>query len=198
MSATRSASVDSLGRLKVLDRLVEDRLQVRELVEEHEGDLDVRGLIAVDAAPGFLDRLDVLALFHLAGQVLLIGGGKQEDLADFPQVHADRVVDAFLVLQRSRGGLGGLSLFFRIFGLLDVRFGPDIRGAAVAVFDHVGDFPEGFVGDAYITCHQHVSGFVGRCRWNLWSNHVLHAAVVKPRAAPVTESLRGLPGRVYS
>ena len=79
---------------------VEDRLQLRELLEEHEDDLDGRGRRRrAPSTQVSLDGLDVLAFLHLAGEVLLVGGGEEEDLADLAQVHAHRVVDALLVFQ---------------------------------------------------------------------------------------------------
>ncbi len=49
--------------------------------------------------PALLDALDVLALLHLAGEALLVIGGEQVHLADLAQVHADGVVDPFLLFE---------------------------------------------------------------------------------------------------
>src|SRR5262249_20856210 len=81
---------------------------------------------------------NVLALFHLAGEALLVGGGKQEDLADLPQVHADRVVDALLVLEGD--GRGRFALFVGV-GELYVWLRPDVT--ATASVDDFGDKTEG-------------------------------------------------------
>ena len=52
---------------------------------------------------------DEIAVLHGAGQSLFVGGCKQADLPDLPQVHADGIVDAFFQLEVGRGLSLGLA-----------------------------------------------------------------------------------------
>ena len=138
----RSARVDFFGKSQVLDAQVEHGLQRAELLEQRQRHLDRGRLAAVLLAPGVLDLLDVLTFLHLAGEVLLVRGREEEDLADLAQVHAYRVVDALLVLQGDTA-LSGFALFLGFFSLLDVGLGPDVCSeVACSTLDHVGDATE--------------------------------------------------------
>ena len=73
-----------------------DRLPQVVEVAHHAGEASTpRALRPVSVKCASSRRLDVVALFHGAGEALLVVGGEQADLTDLAQVHADRVVDAF-------------------------------------------------------------------------------------------------------
>ena len=135
-----------LRQVQVLHGEVEHRLEQAELLEQGHGDVDGAGLGVALLTPGVLDRLDVLTFLHLACETLLVRGGEEEDLADLAQVHADRVVDALLVLE---GGAGrcGLALLFGVRRRLDVGLRPDVGGAEGPrpVLEHVGYAAVGIV-----------------------------------------------------
>ncbi len=57
------------------------------------------GRVAVEFLPVLLKTLDMLAVFHLTGESLLILGGEQMHLADLAEIHPYGVVDAFLLCQ---------------------------------------------------------------------------------------------------
>ena len=131
-----------LGQVEVLDRQVQHRLKRAQLLEQRQRDLDRGRLGTVFLAPHVLDLLNVLAFLHLAGEMLLVRGGKEEYLADFAQVHTYRVVDALLVFQ-GNAALGRFALFFGFVGLLDIRLGPDVcPEIACSTLDHVRNATE--------------------------------------------------------
>jgi hypothetical protein len=92
---------------------------------------------------GILDGLDVLALLHLAGEELFVRCREEEDLSDLTQIHADRVVDAFLVLEWDAGSRR-FAFFFGFLGELYVWFRPDV--ATAAAFEHVRDTAKRVIG----------------------------------------------------
>ena len=89
----------TLFESQILHGGVERPLMLCQLIQHSEEDLRTRWPLAVLIDPPMLYRLDVFAFLHLARQPLFVGPGKEIDLADLAQVHADRVIHAVLRLE---------------------------------------------------------------------------------------------------
>src|SRR3990172_8594704 len=87
---------------------------VMKLLKEAEEDLAAGGPFSAFLDPALLDDLDMSAILHVARQPLLLVAGEQVDPADLPQVHPDRIVDAFPLFQ-----LGFFFLVRFLFGFLE-------------------------------------------------------------------------------
>ena len=76
----------------------------------------------------------MLGFFHRPGEAFFVGAREQENLPDLTQVHADRVVDAFLLFEWD--ALLSELLVLSFFFLRRVGPGIDGSGATARAIEH--------------------------------------------------------------
>src|SRR5438552_14140114 len=75
------------------------------LIDKREEDLLSGWQPGLSVEPALLDGFDVLRFFHGPCETFFVGAREQKDLPDLTKVHADGIIDAFLLFE------GDIALF---------------------------------------------------------------------------------------